>query len=181
MRKLCLLLSLSLLSLAAAAEVYKYTDEKGVVHYTDQPPSKGARPASLPPLQTVPSDVIAGSRSEPDAPSRSRAAAAAEAYSLSIVSPTPEQTFREPGGNVEVSVSVQPELQSGYGLMFYVDGAPATPEPVAGTGVSLSGLERGAHAIAVALVDADGKEVTRSSVTVYMKPPTVKPRVVPRK
>ncbi|MEJ2384162.1 MAG: DUF4124 domain-containing protein [Xanthomonadales bacterium] len=32
---------------AAAAEVYKWTDENGVVHYTDRPPERGLKSAAL--------------------------------------------------------------------------------------------------------------------------------------
>jgi hypothetical protein len=35
------LLSLALLPLAAAAEMYKWVDEKGVTHYSEQPPPDG--------------------------------------------------------------------------------------------------------------------------------------------
>lgn len=171
-----LLVALWLLPLAASAEIYKYVDEKGVTHYSDKPPAKGAKPATLPPLQTIPSS---------DSPQASAAEPAQKKkppvdYVLAIASPAPEQTFRDTSGEVSVSVSVQPALAEGYGLMYYVDGKAATAEPVASTGFSLAGLERGSHAIAVALVDPEGEEVARAGVTVHLKPPSVKPQLAPR-
>jgi len=172
-----LLCALWLLPLAAAAEIYKYVDDNGVTHYTDKPPIKGAKPAALPPLQTIPSSESVQSTTSTPAEKKPPID-----YVLAIASPAPEQTFRDTTGEVSVSVSVQPALADGYGLMYYVDGKAATAEPVGSTGFSLSGLERGAHAIAVALVDPDGEEVARAGVNVHLKPPTVKPQVVvPRK
>src|SRR5690242_19267107 len=37
---------------APTNQVYKWVDEKGVIHYTDKPPTQNATPAKLPPLQT---------------------------------------------------------------------------------------------------------------------------------
>lgn len=176
MRLICsLLLSLCLLPLVAAAEVYKYTDEKGVVHYSDNPPTKGARPVVLPPLHTYPAL---------DTPKRDKATAPAGAppLAVSIVSPAPDQIYRDPTAEIAVSANVTPALPEGYALVYYVDGAAATAEPVSSTGFSVAGLERGQHSLAVAVVNGEGKEVARSaSINVHMKPPTVKPTVIPRK
>jgi len=170
-----LLSALCLLPLAAAAEIYKYVDDNGVTHYTDKPPVKGAKPAALPPLQTIPSSESLQSPASTPAKKKKPPID----YVLAIASPAPEQTFRDTTGEVSVSVSVQPALAEGYGLMYYVDGKAATAEPVGSTGFSLSGLERGSHAIAVALVDPDGEEVARAGVNVHLKPPTAKPQVAP--
>lgn len=170
MRTACLLL-LMMLAAPASAEVYRYVDEQGVVHYTDKPPGRDAKPATLPPLHTYP----AGRPPEPDAPSAPETPASAGKLQVRIDAPAPDQTFRDPSGSVSVSASVSPALPGGHGLIYYVDGSAATPEPVQTTGFTLSGLERGEHRIAVAVVDGDGREVARSAtVSVHLKPPTVR-------
>ena len=76
MRALALMLAL-IFALPAAAEVYRWVDENGVVHYTDKPPAPGAEPAKLPKLQKMPSGQLP-QRIEPD-PAKKEAEVAAEA------------------------------------------------------------------------------------------------------
>lgn len=188
MRKLALLIVLAL-PLPLAAQVYKFTDEKGVVHYTDKPPSKGAKPANLPPLHTYkplagPENSEGGSVPSADT---AKPAAAAGGFELRIVSPVQNQTNRDASGNLTVSVEVSPGIPDGYQLVYYVNGA-ANGEPTVSTSTTLSGVERGEHSISVGLQDPDGVEVARSAaVTVFLRQPTVKnpvgtrpPRPAPR-
>lgn len=172
MRTLACLLVV-LLSLPVAAEVYKWVDEKGVIHYTDQPPSKNAKPAKLPVLQTYEAGALPALEqvAAPD-----KEAAEPAPWEVKILSPSPEQTFRgEAQGQVPVAVAVSPGLLDGQQLVYYLNGAvQGSPNP--STSYTLSGLERGAHTVAVGLVNAAGQELARSAtVTVHMKPPIVKP------
>jgi hypothetical protein len=177
MRVLCLLL-LTALSIPAAAEVYRYVDEHGVVHYTDTPPTKNARPAVLPPLHTYPAgEPPEAPADEPEAPAETGAGG----FRLSIDAPAPETVFRDPSGTVSVSASVAPPPGAGFRYQYYVDGAAASPEPLSSPGFTITGLERGSHQIAVALIDPSGREISRSpAVTVHLKPPAVRPRAPAR-
>ncbi|HUP91754.1 MAG TPA: DUF4124 domain-containing protein [Solimonas sp.] len=167
---LCLLL---LAALPAAAEVYRYTDEKGVIHYTDKPPSKDAKPAKLPPLQSIPGGMPASPPASAVA-SAPAATATATRFSVNITSPTPDETLRDPSSPVSIAVSVMPGLVGGYGLIYYVDGEPRNSSPVGDTSMSVSGLERGEHLLAVAIVDNAGREVARSpAVVVHLKQPSL--------
>lgn len=173
MRKI-LFIAISLIAASALAEndkdkVYRYTDDKGVVHYTDKPPSKDAKPAQLPKIQTFKSGQPPKGISFSDAP-----AANVPQFSIAFDSPSPDQTYREFGVAVDVSVNIMPGLIGGYGLMYRVDGEPLNDAPSFSTTMSLPGLERGSHVISVSLVDAKRREQAAASVTVHMKPPTVK-------
>jgi hypothetical protein len=197
MRKLALLIVLAL-PLPLAAQVYKYTDEKGVIHYTDKPPSKGAKPASLPPLHTYkplapPEADGSGSSSvtggEAPAPAYGdKGPAAAGDFTVTIVSPVPDQTNRDASGKLAVSAKVSPDMPDGYSLVYYVDGG-RQGEPTVSASTTLTDLERGQHSISAGLLDPEGKEVARSApVTVFLRQPTVKnpvgsrppPRPAPR-
>ncbi|MDM4771803.1 DUF4124 domain-containing protein [Solimonas sp. SE-A11] len=193
MRKLALLIAL-VLPLPLAAQVYKYTDEKGVVHYTDKAPAKGAKPANLPPLHTyapvsAPEGSEAGGSTPAGAKPKAKAESAAVAgdFELRIVSPVQNQTARDASGTLAVSVEVSPGIPDGYRLVYYVDGSP-NGEPTVSTSTTLSGVERGEHNLTVGLLDPEGKEVAQSApVTVYLRQPTVKnpvgtrpPRPAPR-
>lgn len=158
------LLIFAVLATAAAADVYRWTDDKGVVHYTDKPPAPGAKPLDLPPLQTFsasPAGSTAGAEPE----------AAPRPVTLRIVSPTNETTIRDPEGNVPVEVEVG--LQPGQGLIYSLDGTAQNSSPTPSTAYLFSGLERGEHRITVAVIAENGKELSRASVTVFLMPPTV--------
>ena len=182
-----LLLSLVFLAPAglAADPVYRYTDEKGVIHYTDKPPSKDAKPVQLPPLQTFPATPVAPGPSTASVtplpgPVLIEPMPIGTRFSLSISSPTPDQIFREIGGGMNVSVAVMPGLVRGYGLVYYVDGKARNADPTDATTFSLPDLDRGSHTVAVAMIGPDGKEVARSEpVTVHFKLPVAPPPAPP--
>ncbi|AXQ31326.1 DUF4124 domain-containing protein [Solimonas sp. K1W22B-7] len=184
MRNIILAIALFLSLPVTAADVYKYTDEKGIVHYTDKPPSKNAKPANLPPLHTY-SPAPMGGLSAPTPSTPGAAEVAPIKYELRITSPEPDQTNRDASGNLAVTVVVTPDLPDGYTLVYYADDQ-ANGEPRTTTSATLSGLARGQHSIVVALIDKTGAEVTRSAaVAVNLRQPTVKapvaaPRPAPR-
>jgi hypothetical protein len=172
--------------LAQGAEVYKYVDDRGVVHYTDKPPP-GAKKADLPELQTYSSDPAAAESPVAGPPVTNPAAdtgtvtlppeAAALGFysSVKIVSPTPDQTYHTADAQVTAAASVEPELQAsqGHRLVFYVDGAARPPEP-GQTSLVLQGLERGTHQVSAAVLDDQGQVLRQSPpVSFHMLPPTV--------
>ncbi|MBI3171227.1 MAG: DUF4124 domain-containing protein, partial [Hydrocarboniphaga effusa] len=114
---------LFLAAASASAEVYKWVDEKGVVHYTDQPPSQNARPAKLPPLQTYKEGTKPklDRQASPDNGARQPVMASP---ALKISSPAPEETFRgDAQGQVPVSVQMTPALGDAQFLIYHLDGA----------------------------------------------------------
>lgn len=171
MRKLILVLSL----FAAAAhagdkdKVYRYTDAKGVIHYTDKPPAKDSKPVDLPPLQTFPSTGKAN-LSSPTPPVKKL-----QEYVLAFTAPAADSTFRDAEG-IPMTVSVTPPMPQGYGMRFSADGAPLHEDVLQDTSFSANGLERGTHTLTATLVNQDGKEVGSTSVTVFVRPPVAKPQ-----
>lgn len=159
-----------------AAEVYRHVDKNGVVHYSDQPPTRDAKPVVLPPIQVI-GPIGAGS----DASLDQAFTAAAPAYKLSIVSPAADETFRGDDRRLPVSVSMDQPLPDGFGLLYLLDGSAQNTPAVRSLNYTLDGVERGEHLISVAMVDATGREVARAApVIVHMKPPTVKQASKPR-
>lgn len=163
-------LLLLLVGLAAQAQVYKWVDENGVVHYTDQPPAKNAEPARLPPLQTFKGGAL---------PKLDNSAGAEDTVrpvptKVRIASPTPDETFRSDSeGQVTVSVVVSPELKPEQALVYYVDGV-AQGEAIRDYRFTVQNLERGSHSLSVAVVEGK-KEVSRSApVTIHMKQATIR-------
>lgn len=171
----CVALTVLVATTARAAEVYRHVDKDGVVHYSDQPPSKGAKPIVLPPIQVV------GPLGSPPAAS-SPAVSVVEPdltgsapMSVSIMSPTPDETFRGDDRLLPVSVRMNQPLPEGYGLLYLLDGTAQNQEPTRALNYTLEGVERGEHMVAVATVNASGREIARTApVIVHMKPPTVR-------
>lgn len=166
--------------LASATEVYRHVDKDGVVHYSDSPPTKNAKPIVLPPIQVVgpastpessaPGPAVAGANG-----TRARDDAGLPQLGANIVSPKPEETFRGDDRRVPVSVSLGAPLPEGYGLLFMLDGSPQNLKATRQLNFTMEGVERGEHLISVATVDAKGREVARGApVIVHMKPPTTK-------
>ncbi|GMQ88996.1 MAG: DUF4124 domain-containing protein [Gammaproteobacteria bacterium] len=141
-----------------SAAVYKSVDAQGNVVYSDEPVGNG-KPVDLPPLSTIPPPKYTPRQpsAKPDEPG--------SAYSkISIVSPTQEATLRDNTGAVPVSAGLEPALNSaaGHRFQFYLDGQ-TQGEPTKSSQIVIANVDRGAHNVAVAVVDGKGKEVTRSS------------------
>ncbi len=156
-----------------ASEVYRHVDKDGVVHYTDKPPSKNAKPLDLPPIQVI-GPIEAPQASRPSSRGSSSSSAVPRDLSVSIVSPTPDQTFRGDDRRLTVSVSLSAGLPEGFGLFYLLDGSPQNRAATRQQSYTLSEVERGEHLVSVILVNARGTEVSRAGpVIVHMKPPTV--------
>jgi len=159
-------------------KVYRWVDEKGVVHYTDEAPARNAKPAQLPPLQTY----------EPDRPpallepAAKRAAAPPPADAeIRVISPAPDQTFRGADQDVVIGVQLTPP-QDAPALVYFLDEQPLTVQPISDTSYTLEAIDRGSHTVVVALMDAEGREVTRSEpVTFHVHVPVVKKPATPRR
>ena len=170
MRILICVLSLLVSTAVLADDVYRWVDSHGVVHYSDKPPTKQAKPVALPPLQTYHSDSESDPFNLP--PPTPEAAKPPPAPTPKIVQPADQATIRDPVGRIDVKVDVK--LDKGQGLLYTVDGQARNKKPVQTTSFQLTGVYRGTHSIGVQLTDANGKVVSQAApVTVYMKPPTV--------
>ena len=165
MKKLIYGLLLALVAVATVAEVYKRVDENGNTIYSDEPHPE-AEVLDAGEVQTL--DLP-----DPGPPPRltEKPKREAAAYrSIAIASPADESTIRNTEGNFSVSISVQPALQAAFGhqLVLYLDGS-AVAEPGTRASYSLTNIDRGAHKLRAAVVDANGKTVIGSdTVTVYL-------------
>jgi len=141
---------------AVLAQAYKWTDEDGVVHYSDRP-QEGAEKIQLP------SD---GVRRRPPPPPVASAAdeateetAAFRYEALTIGAPIAEETLWNIEGVLNVTLNVQPALQTGHRIRIYFDG---TPRMVNRTSFQLDEVYRGVHNIQAEIVDESGTMMIRS-------------------
>jgi hypothetical protein len=154
-------------------EVYKWVDENGVVHYTDKPPSETVKPAKLPPLQTYRQGTAPDLTKFDRAGTPARPAAASAAPQIQVVTPANDETFHGGDRTVPVAVVLTPALGAGQRLIYMLDGKTAGSS--SGTSYAFTDVDRGTHTASVAVVDADGQELTRSSgVTFHVIQPALK-------
>ncbi len=155
---------IALLSVFAAgavlAQAYKWTDEDGVVHFSDRP-QEGAEQIQLadpvrpppPPPRTASSAAAAtaGTAPEDDGPF--------EYESLTIGAPLAEETLWNIEGVLNVTLNLQPALQEGHRIRVFFDG---DPRYVNRTSFQIDEVYRGVHNIQAEILDESGTMMIRS-------------------
>ena len=150
-RRLFTLMSL-VCSLALAATVYKWVDENGVVHYSDQP-HPNAQKMSVQAAQTYKAGDMPAAPGGPPAPP---AAAAPPPYrGCAIAQPTEDQTFTSVD-SLSIIVRTDPELQPGDQIFLMLDGQPLNGGAATGNQFTLTPVDRGAHTVQAVVRDSDG-------------------------
>ncbi len=142
---------------SAQADVYKSVDEDGNVIFTDKP-SPDAEKIIIKEVQTI---------EAPKAQPNKEALPAAEelvGYSkVAIIHPQNGTGIRANDGNITISTSVKPALdqEAGHTLALYMDNQLVSSG--SGATFSIQNVDRGTHSFSVAVIDKDGKELTRSA------------------
>ncbi|KTD21269.1 DUF4124 domain-containing protein [Legionella londiniensis] len=169
MRRLFILISLMIFLPILHAEIYKWTDSEGNVHFSDKP-HPGAEKIDLPPVQTFsppPTPPPAETMVNPEV------AAKTPDYEIAISQPENDATIRNNQGSVSVALEIQPRLNPGDKVQIVFDGTPIG-EPQTATVFQLSDINRGAHTLAAQIVGSDGKVISTSeTITIYMHRPRV--------
>jgi hypothetical protein len=160
-----LLALLALLATAAAfaeafAVAYTWTDENGIVHYSDRPEPgatiidlgerRFSRPRPTTRSTATTTTQSSENSSEPSGPGYS---------SLEIASPGAEETLWNIEATLSVSLTLMPALKPGHQVRAYFDG---TPQIVSGTNFQIGEVYRGVHNLQVEVIDETGKLMIRS-------------------
>jgi len=154
-RPIFVLLAL-LLAAGAFADAYTWTDEDGIVHYSDRP-HPGAEKIELGESST--------SRPAPttSAPAR-RDAETAPALkpnytAIEIVTPSAEETLWNIESILNVDLDLTPPLMPGHQIRVYYDGMP---QLVNYASFQLEEVYRGVHNLQVEVIDETGRLLIRS-------------------
>ncbi len=136
-------------SLALAATVYKWVDEHGVVHYSDQP-HPNAQQVSVPAAQTYKAGDM------PAAPGAAPAPAQPVPYQgCAIAQPTDEETFTNVD-SLSIIVRTDPALRPGDRIFLMLDGQPLNGGMATGSQFTLTSLDRGTHTLQAVVRDSEG-------------------------
>jgi len=149
-----------LVSAAAIADVYKWTDEDGVVHYSDQP-HPGAELIQISRTNTfsAPTPRRSTFSNDDDAAESTESTEFTGYDSLTISNPAAEETLWNIEGVLNVSLSVTPALQPGHQVRVYFDG---NPRPVSGLSFQIEEVYRGVHNLQAEIVDETGQLMIRT-------------------
>ena len=159
-RSICILVGLLAAITALADGAYKWTDEDGVVHYSDVP-RNGAEVIDLAEYSKTTGARIMPSRPETRGSEDDSEITKPEFRyeSLSISEPGAEETLWNIAGVLNVTVNVSPALQSGHQIRAHFDGKMTT---VRSAYFEIEEVYRGVHNLQVEIIDATGKLMIRS-------------------
>jgi len=167
----------SLLAFVAVsqAQIYKWTDGSGNVHYGDQPDAPHAKKMNkLPELSTYAPPPVPEKQSIPDIEIEKEDKVTDDEKQkkpfkyreLKIVSPEDGGTLRSSPGNISIFVAVAPVLRKDDYLKLTLDGA-TLKEKYHSTVISLKHVDRGLHTVSVAVFSKKGEQMISSSSTTF--------------
>jgi hypothetical protein len=156
-------------TVAVSATVYKWIDENGVVHYSDQP-HENAEKVQLKAPQTYSAPKTPAQSQQP----RRDAAKPAQVYqSCAVSEPANDQMFMNTS-EVTAGVSIQPAVRPGDTAIVTLDGQRVPGVPAGGGQFTISPVDRGTHSIQVTVQDSTGATVcTSPSVTFHVQQPSL--------
>jgi len=159
-------------SVATAATVYKWVDENGVTHFSDQP-HENAQKVELKAPQTfsAPKNSAPAQSSSRPAPPRGPAEKVYQTCGMS--EPTNDQVFMNTD-TVSAGTSATPGIRPGDTVLVTMDGAPVPGVPSNGGQFTITPVDRGEHTIQMTIKDPSGITVCSSpSIRFSVRQPSV--------
>jgi len=154
------ILLLGLLAASAAlADTYMWTDDEGIVHYSDRPHPGAKRIVIDDPNSSrspAPRSNQASSAGDDDTADN---AGPFRYESFEVATPGAEETLWNIEGSLNVSLALSPALQPGHQVRVYFDG---NPQIVPSTSFQLAEVYRGVHNLQAEVLDETGKMMIRS-------------------
>lgn len=150
------------------ADIYVWTDDQNIVHYSDVPAS-GAKPMKLASVQSY------SPLSSSMVTSTVTAVTAEHVYKyICITSPDDQATIvNKIQGDITVNVDLRPTLKLGDQIQLLLDGKVVSSQKY--TSFKLKDIDRGAHTLLAQIINVNNKIlITSSSVTFYMQRPMKK-------
>ena len=152
---------------AFSATVYRWVDENGVVHYSDQP-HENAEKVKVAAPQTYKATPV------PATPVSTASSAPPPSYSsCEVTSPANDDSFPNVD-SVATAVQVNPAPHDGDQVVLLLDGAQVPSFPPNGGSFTIAPISRGQHTLQAVVRDTSGKSVCQSAnVTFTVLQPSV--------
>jgi hypothetical protein len=146
----------------AGQVVWKWVDEKGVTHFSDQPVPGATKmelnSAPRPSAEPAPSYTPPPQATRPVGPPYAR---------FVVESPQQDESIINTGGKVSVRLSTTPALSAGHNVTIYLDGARVEDFPPYATAHDLPNVPRGTHTIKAVVADPQGSVLQESPSTTF--------------
>jgi Domain of unknown function (DUF4124) len=154
MRTLAFTLLCLACSLALAATVYRWVDENGVVHYSDQP-HPNAEKLQVHAAQTYKPSALDAPSAGGGASSSTSSSSSSPYRGCAVVQPPAGQSYANVD-SLTVVVQTDPQLHPGDKVYVMVDGQAVNGGAPSGPQFVLSPVERGSHTVQAQVKDAGG-------------------------
>lgn len=171
MRQVAPVLLLGFALTAGAADIWKWTDANGVVHYSDNPvPGAEKMSISIAPASPGPEASV---EVLPDVAPREPRPQAFSYARCNVASPAHDETLHGVQA-VTISLDVEPVLQPGHRIEVQVNGARLTAWPANALSHTLPEVFRGSHTVQVRVLDANGAvQCTGQPITFHLRQQSV--------
>jgi len=163
-------------SFYTSAEVFKWVDAAGRVHYADESGNKGGKKIDLPELTSYKPRKIKALKKkvilEPESYER-----------IELLSPEVEETIENNDASISVRILIEPALFEGHYFKVFLDGA-ALPHRLTETTSLYNDIELGAHELKVYVYNKEDVRLKKSEpVRFYLRkaPIVKKPRSTSRR
>jgi hypothetical protein len=154
-----------LLAYPGYAEVYRWTDDNGQVHFSDRP-HEGAEQIEIQDVQTFSAPPVR--RSTGSATETENASESSFRYELlAITRPAQEEVLWNLEGQLDVAIQLSPGMQRGHNLKLYLDGQLVEGIRPGSTQAKISGVNRGVHNLRAAVVDRNGSNLIQSDTVTF--------------
>ena len=155
-------LALAAVPAFAGQAVWKWVDEKGVTHFSDQPVPGATKMElnSAPRSSTEPTPTYTPppTATRPTGPAYSR---------LAVASPQQDESIINTGGKVTVRLAASPALAQDHIVSLYLDGARVEGFPPNAMAYELSDVPRGTHTLKVVVSSQQGQLIQESPATTF--------------
>lgn len=152
---------------ASAAHMYKYTDNNGNDHFSDQP-RKNAKVIHLKKFNQINicSDKSTTSNNLTGSLKKTLH------YTITIRQPENKATIRNNTGSLTISFKIKPMLKAGDQLQLIFDGKVRNITQK--MDIQLINIERGSHHLGLEIIDQHNKIIAASKIiTIYMHRPRI--------
>jgi len=163
---LLLISSLALAGVVYAGEkkkLYKWVDERGNVHYSDEP-HPGAEEIKIQEVPTikmetpkVPKLILPGGSGARSEDKNSRIVY----QTVLLTEPSNDGVVRNNAGIVTLSARIEPALAPSHSLRYFLDGRPVGKDPKA-LSVTVENVDYGEHSASVVVLNKQGKQIQSS-------------------
>jgi hypothetical protein len=163
MRQIASILLCGIALSAGAAEVWRWKDANGVVHYSDNPVPGAVRVTVNVAANSGAPQEDTGETSSPPPPPR------AQPFSYNrceVDTPRQDETFQGVQ-SINISVQLDPGLQPEHRIQVTFDGAPLADWAPDALSYAIPEVYRGAHTLVARILDSGGRAICTGRPTTF--------------